>query len=252
MKKKILLLMGVFLLGITNAQVGINTQNPLGVFHIDPKGDTSAIGVNDLDDFIVTNDGKVGIGTSNPQTTLDVNGSMRYSDGTEFDGYILRSIDGLGNAYWSEQRLVNQMILPDQTNIESIVSNTIYNITNGNPHYMGVSITIPEPGIWKLFFKANYRQYVKGNKAYYILWYLSASSTANTNIEKAFSSYSGSAFDSRYIIVTSNCTFLITTTTANTKLYLWAEGFSGTMTTTEFNIPYVTGDGFNFWALPMN
>lgn len=234
------------------SQVGINTQNPLGVFHIDPQANTSSVGVNDDDDFIVTDDGKVGIGTTNPQTTLHVNGNMRYSDGYEQAGYILRSRNASGDAYWSEQRLVNPMILPNQSNIETVISNSIYNIKNNSLHYMGLSITLPWAGRWKVFFKANYRQYTQGNKAYYILWYLSASATVNTNIEKAYSGYSGSAFDSRPIMVTSNCTFIVNISTPNTSVYLWADGYTLTMSASEFNIPYVPGDGLNFWALPMN
>lgn len=252
MKKKLLLLM-VFLsiVGFCSAQVGINIKNPLGMFHIDPLGNTVS-GGGDADDLIVTNDGKVGIATSNPQATLHVNGSMRYSDGTEMKNYVLRSKDAAGNAHWTEQRLLNQMILPDQANIESIVSNTAYNIKHNSPHYMGLSITLPRAGLWKIFFKANYRQTVKGNKGYYALWYISKSQTANTNEEKAYSGYSGSAFDSRYLVIVSNCTFLITTTAPNTKIYLWGDGYTMTMTTAEFNIPYRVGDGLGFWALPMN
>ncbi|SHF18635.1 hypothetical protein [Dysgonomonas macrotermitis] len=42
MKKKILLLMGIFAFGITFAQIGIHTENPLGVFHVDAGRDNSA------------------------------------------------------------------------------------------------------------------------------------------------------------------------------------------------------------------
>lgn len=64
MKKKILLLMGIFSIGIAQAQVGINTKNPEGVFHIDVKGNTSGT-TNISDDMIAKLSGtgvSVGLG----------------------------------------------------------------------------------------------------------------------------------------------------------------------------------------------
>ncbi len=64
MKKKILLLMGIFSIGILQAQVGINTKAPQGVFHIDVNGNTSGA-TNISDDMIVKLSGtgvSVGLG----------------------------------------------------------------------------------------------------------------------------------------------------------------------------------------------
>jgi hypothetical protein len=67
----------VFALVLSKAQVGINTANPLQTFHIDPQKNTSTTGstVNNVaDDFVVTDRGNVGIGTTNPSTKLQVVG----------------------------------------------------------------------------------------------------------------------------------------------------------------------------------
>ena len=45
---------------LVQAQVGINTKNPQGIFHIDPLWNTTG-SVGLLDDFIVANDGKGGV-----------------------------------------------------------------------------------------------------------------------------------------------------------------------------------------------
>ena len=55
MRRKNLLLMGIFSLGILNAQVGVNTKTPLGVLHIDPAGNTNAAGTSGTGDDIVVN-----------------------------------------------------------------------------------------------------------------------------------------------------------------------------------------------------
>lgn len=105
MKKKILLLMGVFSIGILlHAQVGINTKTPLTPFHIDPKGDTNATGTSGTaDDVVVSTTGMVGIGTITPSAQLEVNGKFRLDDGTQADGLVLTS-DANGYASWQKAK----------------------------------------------------------------------------------------------------------------------------------------------------
>ncbi|MCW3161611.1 hypothetical protein [Chryseobacterium oryctis] len=98
MKSQITLLASFFLVSMSYAQVGISTNNPLGAFHVDGgKDNKNAIIPNQLtgteaekNDFIVTQDGKVGVATVSPTQSLDVNGKAR-----------VRSLDYLGysNAY---------------------------------------------------------------------------------------------------------------------------------------------------------
>lgn len=64
---------------ITYSQVGINTQSPSGIFHVDAAKDNPSTGIPDAtqqaNDFIITNDGKVGIGNISPTSKLEVDGS---------------------------------------------------------------------------------------------------------------------------------------------------------------------------------
>lgn len=63
MNRLFLILYLTFCTSLLHAQVGINTMNPLGIFHIDPKGNTNAAGTSGIaDDFIVKNDGAGGVG----------------------------------------------------------------------------------------------------------------------------------------------------------------------------------------------
>jgi hypothetical protein len=72
------------------------------MLHVDAKGDTYIDAVNTLhiaDDVVVTPEGRIGVGTTTPQTRLDIRGSLRIADGTEGAGRILVS-DAGGAARW--------------------------------------------------------------------------------------------------------------------------------------------------------
>lgn len=74
MKNKVLLLLFCPLL--FNSQVGINTTAPQGAFHIDGAKDnaSTSTATQQLNDFVVKTDGKVGIGTENPADLLSLSG----------------------------------------------------------------------------------------------------------------------------------------------------------------------------------
>lgn len=89
---------------ISFAQIGINTTNPVGVFHVDSAGDTdSAASVNTSDDVEVDKYGNMGIGVMNPQTKLDIRsttpGAIRIADTSEGAGKVLVS-DSNGVGTW--------------------------------------------------------------------------------------------------------------------------------------------------------
>jgi hypothetical protein len=84
--------------------VGIRTDNPQGLLHVDAKADTDAGQNTGIDDDVVfTADGRIGVGTLSPQARLDIRsstpGAIRIADGTEGGGRILVS-DIDGRAQW--------------------------------------------------------------------------------------------------------------------------------------------------------
>lgn len=79
-KKCFLLFLSLLLAELCISQVGVNTENPVGTFHIDPKGDTTAQGNNSEDDVVVDSDGNVAIGGTSAQAKLDINGNLRIAD----------------------------------------------------------------------------------------------------------------------------------------------------------------------------
>nr|WP_315030202.1 hypothetical protein [uncultured Chryseobacterium sp.] len=74
--KKIIIFYCLCISALYCSQVGIGTQNPQAVFHVDGGKDNLGVGIPTSDqqanDFVVTSTGSVGIGNTNPQKSLDV------------------------------------------------------------------------------------------------------------------------------------------------------------------------------------
>ncbi len=115
--KKIIISMSLWggAVGIVFSQVGINTDHPKGIFHIDAKKDNvikSKDSIEHTTDDVVFNSVRngsilfksyqayLGVGKIKPEAGLDINGTMRLENGAEGNNKILVSKDNLGNATW--------------------------------------------------------------------------------------------------------------------------------------------------------
>lgn len=91
---------------IFSQTIGINTENPQGIFHVDGKGDNDKKSIPTIaqqaNDFIITKDGNVGIGTTTPTKNLHVKAS---TDPIKIEGLKEASIH------------VNNALLIDKNNI---------------------------------------------------------------------------------------------------------------------------------------
>jgi hypothetical protein len=112
MKKNILILIACQVVGTgAFAQVGVNTSDPQGMFHVDARSDTNG-SLNTSDDVIVTYEGNVGIGAIPPPAStvrlLVTDGGtptipkspLRIVDGTQEGGKVLTSTNANGDARW--------------------------------------------------------------------------------------------------------------------------------------------------------
>lgn len=146
--------MGVFSLGVLRAQVGINTQNPIGVFHVDPKGDTNAAGsVGVGEDVIIDKSGNIGVGAL-PRTDVKINLTdggtsaivkpvFQLQDGNEGIGKVLIS-DASGNATWKEYIDFGLTIGKFGTGVYFSAQYTLSNATYGvvpRPNNNGIKTT---------------------------------------------------------------------------------------------------------------
>ena len=156
MNRKLLFLTIILFSLTVNAQVGVKTENPQGVFHIDGQGNTSG-STNISDDIVVTATGNVGVGTNAPATKVDIRTStagngFRLQDGTQENGMVLTS-DASGNGKWaapgfSEFTRVDPISLNQAIPIEDHSDYTVVMLTNtdGTPY----SIELPSHGTYSL------------------------------------------------------------------------------------------------------
>jgi len=95
--------LGVGIAGSTSGQIGIFPPNGGSWFWIDNDGNNYLRFSNGVtpggNPVVITSAGNVGIGTTSPTAKLHVNGTFRYTDGTEGAGKVLTS-DAAGNASW--------------------------------------------------------------------------------------------------------------------------------------------------------
>ena len=158
MRKALLLFSTLSLANLSIAQVGINTQNPQGVFNIDGEKDNPLSGSahtqsQQLNDFVITKSGNVGIGNINPSRKLEIHteGTNSYPvagfklvDGTQNAGYALTS-DSNGVGTWQPIKIEFKSLSPIGH------ENYILPASTSVPKYTGVTVSIP-PGKWIIDF----------------------------------------------------------------------------------------------------
>lgn len=113
-------------------QIGVNTSNPQGTFHIDGAKDNALTGsptpAQLANDVVVSISGNVGLGTLSPSAKLDVasaitSKAIRITDGSEGNGKILTSnTDGFGT--WSVAPTATKAIVTATTTSTATTSAT--------------------------------------------------------------------------------------------------------------------------------
>lgn len=107
------------------AQVGINTKSPLHTFHIDGKSDNTVTqlpnAAQEKNDFIITENGQVGIGTLTPKATLDIIGKLKLTNlkSSDLTPEKIVTIDNDGKLHFTD---VGNIFPPIETRIFTVVN----------------------------------------------------------------------------------------------------------------------------------
>ena len=174
MKKYILIVLSFIICGELSAQVGINTSNPQGTLHIDADKNNPISGstftfAEQNKDVIVMPDGKMGVGTINPDAKLDIRSvdasvvnptytvGFRLADGNEKIGRVLQT-DANGLATWKDiskrDIVIGRFSAPPQVfsdNDPAVVATVPYKFIGANitlkpgkyAVYLGLSVYLP-------------------------------------------------------------------------------------------------------------
>lgn len=151
--KKLTIALLVISAHLVVAQVGINTPNPQGIFHVDGKKNNETSGnvspANQADDVVMSADGFVGIGNNNPTVSLDIKTSgtsavpvpgIKITDGAQNENYVLTS-DANGNGLWKPAKLTVIR------GVNGAGINISFEETATTSKYTGSYIDLP-PGKW--------------------------------------------------------------------------------------------------------
>lgn len=151
MKKTIFTITSVLFSYLAYSQVGINTENPQQMFHVDGQMDNPNSGspstAQQINDVVITENGQIGVGTVTPSKKLEIYngntaGAIKIVDGTQGESKVLMS-DAEGVGTWQTPASIRPTIIgtypsPGRT-VNSITSNKYVNT--------GTFISLPK-GKW--------------------------------------------------------------------------------------------------------
>lgn len=145
----------IYLISTTiSAQIGVNTNSPQGIFHINSNITNDPNNNNKTDDVIISNTGNVGIGLINPATKLDIKTTgtvavpvpgIKIVDGNQTDGRVLHT-DANGLATWEDIILFNKSAI-----IGSFSWRANTNLDNNN--FNSISSISLTPGTHMIYIK---------------------------------------------------------------------------------------------------
>lgn len=180
MKKTILLTLSLLILGLLQAQVGINTTNPKGVFHV----------VAGSENIVITPDGNLGIGTLSPTSKFEIvsgtsatpaNG-FKLADGSQATGRALGCIDTDGRAQWVPLRgtwfasleggKVDYQSSFVATDIINFPNSSISNPAIGAVNQVTGKIRVPHTGVYVLTLTGSgHNNRVFANKSFIVTYF---------------------------------------------------------------------------------
>lgn len=150
MKKIRIILISVLLLSISgaNAQIGIQTESPITLLHIDATRDNSPTPTSNqlLNDVFIDNNGNIGLGVSAPMARLEIADlsptvipPLRIVDESTMANKVLESVTTEGAARWTQQP-------PSYTKIYTATTDQLFTHNIESDLILDGAITIPITG----------------------------------------------------------------------------------------------------------
>lgn len=235
MKNRFISLLTLLTITFGYSQVGINTQSPQGVFHVDAGKNNNETGAPTIDqqadDFTILKSGDVGIGTTAPTARLHIvskSGSVvRIEDGTQGENKILVS-DSDGNASWRSSSATRPVVF-------GVLPGSTPNVTSSTDVYLNTNITLP-PGSWMVSMGTTVWKAVANTAASWFIFTLADSATAYAATADVDTAHSGAqigvlgAPNSNTFSFGSGSLAITNSGTSNKTYYLWARRVEGDAT----------------------
>ncbi|MBP2614936.1 hypothetical protein [Chryseobacterium jejuense] len=241
MKKTIFL--PLFLISIlTFSQVGINTNNPQGTFHIDGNKDNPVAGTPNIaqqaNDFVFTSTGQIGIGTITPTNKLEINSNISNTSGLKFSNLNSSTPVSAGATLGVDQSgnvvtVTGNAFAPASG--RSVLTSTA-NIPANGFNYNLTSITLPTAGTYLITYSIRGEIQVTGGFGY-LTGFLSTAPTAGNIVPNTEILIVTSADTNRNVIGGTGTGSLVTTVAGPTTYY------AGIRSTTLAGIVFNNADG---------
>lgn len=261
--KKYIIYNALFISSLCFSQVGVGTTSPQGAFHVDAAKNTVVGGTptNFNDDFVVTSDGNIGVGTLSPSTKLDIRsataGAIKIVDGTQGVGKVLVS-DASGTGTWQTLPVFKYVVNGSFSPAATIVSDNTaaqYKFTNGS--------IVLNKGRWMvnvgLSISLNSVDANTNVNPYWLQFYLSDTSSGVTNTMFSYIGTSPNNFGGNMIrSYSGNFNFpngynVIDVLNDNTTIYLHIQNVQKDSYNKDINWNFSTGNYENYiYAIPTN
>lgn len=225
MRKNLCSVILLFAFSFALSQVGVNTENPQALFHIDGAKDNPSAGIptsaQQTNDVVVTKQGRIGIGTNTPSSSLEINSSQINTSGLKFTNLTTASPLSSG-ATLGVDASGNVVTVPGNAFVPAsgrVVLGGTANIAAGATNYSLMSFTLPSAGTYLITYCLRGEIQVLGGYGY-LIGFLSSSASASSIIPNTEILIVSSKDNSREVIGGTGTGSLIATVNGPTTYHI--------------------------------